>query len=730
MGRWSGVRVREMATAKTPFRGVGSKGSGSSDEITGAAMTQRGGVPDELKPIVRKIRESLHVSKEAAIGKLVRIQQSMLAARHEKWQKPRDVPEFGLDVDDVAVILRHLGLDRLNELTAERERLSGELEALVGEMLEHATPNVVESLVRLAASRGKVIHETVGDVIAERVPTEQMVACLSPECRATADALKAEWGIDEREACYRAMYKDPCGHAYQGYILGTVENAEGRRKARIKKPDGGMPIEATTEVFEPGEDGLPVVEGLSREDALRRMLALESDEMVATRLNLTADRATQRELWGALPLERRNQVSARMMIDQLRCSGIMNATRADLAPWGKQLYEAGWPGEEIDAVFDLVEHHFANLAHAREQGYIPTETIAARLRDKLSPATQDMFLRELEAHATTFSDTMPGEPLISETALREILLRVERAEAELQEALAKRRAEQERRDLEAAFLKAAAEFRRLKPWTRRLFPFVLDLRLLEPEWPEVRVEVKAEPPELSVTLPGIDEPFPMFGLENPFEDISDFVSSLPPDDLTTTLALQVYLCAMLAVIDLLTREIRLVERKREVKKRIHPEKCVPPMTYNYRPVVYAPRTITIAKHDRQIDVAMERAREERERKEAERLAREAQKAQEEAQAQAEVEREIARLNAAPRPRVKHLVACHIRRVRMSVRHQLDLARMMANGWTPIDKEGHEIPFPRAGEYTIVRDCIKGTLEPEVVSRRVVTTLIGALADVK
>lgn len=500
---------------------------------------------------------------------------------------------------------------------AEISRIDGELRDLVAEVLKTATPEVVLSLERLAAIRKESLHMTVAMVMREEVSAEQMSACLSPKCREVADALRAEWGIDEREACYRAMYKDPCGYAYQGYVLGLV-NDEVKAK--------------------PGSESL-IPEAISK---------------------------------------------------------------------------------------------------AMAQGGVKIGTILSRLKEELSPTTLATVIKEICKVAKVIPGVLNGSPIIAESALQEILERAAQAEAELQAAIAKKKAELARRELEAAFLKAAAEFRRLKPWTRRLFQFVLDLRLLEPGWGEVRVEVKADPVELRVTVPEFEEPRALPYLDEPWAEIPDIAGRAPGEKgaLALDRFLRLYLCAMLAVIDLLTREVRLVDRKREVKKKIHPEKCIPPITYDYRPVIYAPRTLTVVR-DRQIEVAMERALEERERKEAEQRAKEeaararaTQEAEEAAKAEGAMKDAIERLNAAPRPMVKHLVACHIRRVRMSVRHQLELAQMMAKGWTPIDREGQEIPFPKSGEYTIIRDSVRGSVEPAVVSRGVVTSLIGEVARAK
>lgn len=195
---------------------------------------------------------------------------------------------------------------------------------------------------------------------------------------------------------------------------------------------------------------------------------------------------------------------------------------------------------------------------------------------------------------------------------------------------------------------------------------------------------------------------------------------------TTTYAGEPY-CAMLAVIDLLTHEVRVVDQKREInRKKIRPEKGLPPITYSYRPVIYAPKQVTVVR-DRQIEVAQDREKQRREeeaRKESERHAK--QEALASGNADQAVADEIARLNATHRPRAKHLVPCHIRRVPMSLRHQLDLARAMADGWTPVDKAGREIPFPKDGAYTIVRDHVRGCVEPEVVSRGALTAMLGAM----
>lgn len=366
----------------------------------------------------------------------------------------------------------------------------------------------------------------------------------------------------------------------------------------------------------------------------------------------------------------------------------------------------------------------------------------ARVRDYLPQETLDEIGRAVARHSKTHPDLSGDDEWIQDKDLRAILERVDLTEAERKANAAERQAHEH---LVADKKRAWSEFLRLKPWTRKLFPFRMDL----PTLGEIRVEVVADSqPGIKVTWRNGDEP--ERGAEQLVDPEAGYVVIFHVDDADPDfkilaqqedgahlkLGRRLFLdaevaltCAILAVVDLLTREIRVVERKREVRKKIRPSKHLPTISYDYRPVIYAPKTVTVVR-DRQIEVAQDRLRQEREREAAERAAKAAQEAQEAArvaaEAQADAEAEIARLNAQPRPRVKHLVPCHIRRVRMSVKHQLELARMMAGGWTPIDKEGNEIPFPRNGEYTIIRDQIRGSVEPEVVSRGALNAIVGSL----
>lgn len=675
----------------TPFRGVGGKSGEATDESVGAQMLRRGGLTEWQRPFVAAIQARKRVSKEHAAGILIRVILSI--------QQNRDVSgvedETGLNHREVEEIARHVKQTgggtrkkrrdavavaeelrrlerRAGDYRSEIAKLNRELDADVKNL--EVTPQVRLSLGDLARLRQSSFARAVADVMSEVVPPDQIVACLSPECRQVADDLMAEWGIDETEAAYRAMYRDPCGVRYKDHVLGTVDDGSGKPvKARIYHPKEGA-IEATSEAVDSG-DGLPIAEGYTREDALRRWAETATDDEISDQIagnDLTNDDVNL--IFSTVGEERALAVTKGHYIRCIQQEGCktVNQAREVLKRWeSKRLHLADQP-----------------------------------LFTKIVPSVLAWF-------------------------------------ESLEQRLASNHAEQSRRDLEAAFLKAAAEFRRIKPWTRRLFPFVLDLRLIHPDCSDVRVEVLASQSGATLGADYGDDYTAIYrdyghighdirvGDPDPMVAVGDYGETehfwedrhLRGNELATSR--KVILCAMLAVIDLLTREVRLVDKKREVKKKIHPEKCVPPITYNYRPVIYAPKTITVTRTAREI-AAEDRAKQKREAIEAERIAR--QQALEAAQRAAEDQtaaEEIERLAAQPRPRVKHLVPCHIRRVHMSLKQQFRLAQMMATGWTPIDAEGREIPFPKDGNYTIVMDHIRGSVEPEVVSRRALTAMLEA-----
>lgn len=261
---------------------------------------------------------------------------------------------------------------------------------------------------------------------------------------------------------------------------------------------------------------------------------------------------------------------------------------------------------------------------------------------------------------------------------------------------------------------------KLSPWARALFPFYLDLKPLGiEEVGRVRVEVFQESRREAMSL----------GVRVEFQDLTDaaygyqieaweaqsnrgvlLTAGVRFKDLATEDIqargdrrwLTVLTCAFAAITDLLTREIKLVERKKAVDKRIVAHKGLPGIRIDYNPILYAPRVKRVQVGDGNIQRRMEerererQEQEQRDREEAERLARQ---------------------------KVKHRVASFRRNLppgrTMSLKQRKRLLELEANNVIPVDAMGNVIPAPGPSDnYTIVLEHERGNLDPEVVSKHV------------
>lgn len=229
----------------------------------------------------------------------------------------------------------------------------------------------------------------------------------------------------------------------------------------------------------------------------------------------------------------------------------------------------------------------------------------------------------------------------------------------------------------------------LNPWDRHLVPFKLDMTLCKKvKLGMLHVTLESEPNGIDslVVTSKKDNWWARFTVDPQLAEPS-LTSDLKESKRSA--AIVGLTAALLAIYDLLTREIQYVGGGRPVRKTLSRDSGIARARIDYDPIIYAPKTITVRvdpKPEPPAETAAEKA--ERERRE----------------------------------RVKHRVPAFRRNRRMSVKQQKRLLELMAQGYEPIDRFGKPIPFPKNGEYTIVLEHERGTLEPEVVSRSVLNLI--------